>query len=959
MTSESIENIWDKQSGAGDTESKQSFGVQEEEKKALLTRYFRKVTSKLSTIELNITDSDVSPDINQLFVSVPTNIQIGVKVEGRGIVEILENGIQYQVGAPSNKYKSCVAQFNEIILNNALLYTNAGCRPLICRPYWKDGVIYEFLWLKPIDIISANQYSIVLGGPGSGKSTLLKYLTILLSKQYFFDENILKNDTCSTFFFEKKYIPVYVQLRQYFGYLGREEISAESLIDFIFDNSVKFDNDIFSHDDKKNFLMILKSCPIILFFDGIDEIFTGNETYQKLKKLVEIAKGLAQEANLKVVFSSRKESYQWDLTNFTQFELRPMDVASQHILAQKVLEAVGVQDFYNKLKILIEQIDHCGLDEKIVGNPLFLSLMVVIYARTGNLPRQKSLVLQKSIKFLIKRWQDKIHQQASMAPYELIQLYTALKQIAAKTFEEVQIGETSNPLIINEGIILSVLKDLISQDASAMYAQVENKVQVLLKCLVESVGVIVPSQSRDCYEFAHRHFQEYLVASSLVDQADLLNNFSQMVATKQDGRFEIYFMIIEILLDQKNHTMIWTILQTLLFVDEYSAEPEDDGLRAWKIWFCCKVIRNRNYTLLATIFKDRQQHTKETILTLNHCVNELITESDLLGLSKRIECAQFLGEVRDKLLEVNKELKESNRDIYERFILPIADELGDRRAGVGLNVDGLPDILWCEIKEGSFHLGLSDDEAKKIIEENADSKLQREMPQAEIQVGKFKISKYPITFAQYQAFVKDGAYTKETFWEWSDVSKQWFKDVGSKKEFTVSNVSNAPVVDISWIEAVGFCQWLSKKLNATIRLPYEFEWEYVAKRHFKRYAYSETFDKQKYVSSHLGLNQAAPVGVCRNDLDNGKYPSDLTGNVWEWTQTVIPQECENLEDYIAYMPQRNVKLPSNSIDKNMRIVVRGGSFLNGSFQSRNTYRGRDYLWNHITLRQSFRVVEET
>lgn len=40
-----------------------------------------------------------------------------------------------------------------------------------------------------------------------------------------------------------------------------------------------------------------------------------------------------------------------------------------------------------------------------------------------------------------------------------------------------------------------------------------------------------------------------------------------------------------------------------------------------------------------------------------------------------------------------------------------------------------------------------------------------------------------------------------------------------------SSLSNFPVVNVSWREACGYCQWLSQRESRTYRLPTEAEWE--------------------------------------------------------------------------------------------------------------------------------------
>lgn len=928
--------------------------VEVPERNELLEKHFEIIKKLSASIDLNTASIDSKNDqegslseIDQIFVSVPTNISIDVIVGNKCIKEVYDGNAHYRVCDDGNKYKDCIDTFNEIISPNTELGLKASSkRSLLLRPYWKDGSIKNFLCLKPIDIIASNQYSIALGGPGSGKSTLLKYLSVLLAKQYYSDSDLLKQDAYSKFFFKQKYIPVFVQLRQLFTVepIVQDPITnltKNALLQFLFDKPEY-------EGQWKELGYLLAKNNVILFFDGIDEIFVGRNVCQVVQKLVRVAKEI--NTAVKIVFSSRKESYStWQLNDFMAFELCPMDKSCQQLLAHKVLETYLFRDFDEKYETLIEQINHCGLDERIVGNPLFLSLMVVIYAVNGELPDQKSVMLDQSIKFLIKRWQAKISSTNANNKYEVDQLYAALKGIAYSTINDVALN--ANPLIIKKERILTALEALVARNALDAFIpnnDIIAKREMLLKCLQDSVGVIVPSVATDQFEFSHRHFQEYLVASKIVEQSDLQKFLLDMIISNNGVHQEIYFMVIEILFDKAEYLKIWCLLQ--YFMCSKSFRAVDDTLKAWITWFCCRVVSLRDYTLLETA-AENDFMTQSVLKTLNEYTNTLISTTNELSLQQRIECARFLGEIQEKV-----ELKTQTD-----FATDIAQELGDKREGVALNKNNLPDIIWCNIPEGDFTMGITDDEVEIIRHDHPESDFSREQPCVDLHIKEFEISKYPITIAQFMAFVEAGAYENREYWQWSKVSEEWFEKVGSKKidpekGFPKPNVISAPIVDISWIEAVGFCLWLGKLTNTKIRLPYESEWEYAAKLHHRTYSYSDEFDAEKYVSRRLSLGAAAPVGVHLCEYEN--YPSDLTGNIWEWTQTLIPIDQEHLKDYVRLQAKRDVKFSSNELNKDSRMVAKGGSFLNGAFQDRNSYRGRDYIWNHITRRQGFRIVKE-
>ena len=82
--------------------------------------------------------------------------------------------------------------------------------------------------------------------------------------------------------------------------------------------------------------------------------------------------------------------------------------------------------------------------------------------------------------------------------------------------------------------------------------------------------------------------------------------------------------------------------------------------------------------------------------------------------------------------------------------------IGDTRPGVGLDESGLPDIVWCDVPAGEFLMG-NDKETDEMA-------LDSEKPQHTVYLDAYRIAKYPVTNAQYQAFVEAGGYEQRSYW---------------------------------------------------------------------------------------------------------------------------------------------------------------------------------------------------
>ncbi|MGD2180581.1 SUMF1/EgtB/PvdO family nonheme iron enzyme [Lusitaniella coriacea] len=147
-----------------------------------------------------------------------------------------------------------------------------------------------------------------------------------------------------------------------------------------------------------------------------------------------------------------------------------------------------------------------------------------------------------------------------------------------------------------------------------------------------------------------------------------------------------------------------------------------------------------------------------------------------------------------------------------------------------------------------------------------------EKPQHKVTVPPFFMGKYPITQAQYSAIMgKNPSYFK-----------------GDKR----------PVEQVSWSDAVEFCEKLSQKTGWEYRLPSEAEWEYACKS-----VISESSGKPIYPPFHFGAtltdklaNYCASATFAdeskgeyrQQTTDVGSFPPnafglyDMHGNVWEW-----------------------------------------------------------------------------
>ena len=232
-----------------------------------------------------------------------------------------------------------------------------------------------------------------------------------------------------------------------------------------------------------------------------------------------------------------------------------------------------------------------------------------------------------------------------------------------------------------------------------------------------------------------------------------------------------------------------------------------------------------------------------------------------------------------------------------------------------------------------------------------------EYPQHRVRITRpFYLGQHEVTVGQFRRFVSDASYKTdaeknegfEGAWGFNAETGKFEKNKDcSWRKVGFPQTDEHPVVNVSWNDAVAFCEWLSRKEGKTYRLPTEAEWEYACRAGTTtRYSSGDDpeslaqvgnvsdatakakFTDLKYnIAASDGYVFTAPVGAYRPNAF-GLY--DMHGNVWEWCQDWYEAE------YYAGSPKDDPTGPSGGSDR----VRRGGGWVSRGGHCRSAGRRR-------------------
>lgn len=257
--------------------------------------------------------------------------------------------------------------------------------------------------------------------------------------------------------------------------------------------------------------------------------------------------------------------------------------------------------------------------------------------------------------------------------------------------------------------------------------------------------------------------------------------------------------------------------------------------------------------------------------------------------------------------------------------------IGDCRFLVDLwHLPEEPMLGFVEIPGGSFLMGTRKEEIPSLAARfgRALRFYEHETPQQDVDLRTFYIARYPVTVAQFQAFVEASDYQL----------------VGERSS---QRFGNHPVVEVTWYDAVEYCKWLTNKLQDSkqipeplaallqqegwvVALPDEAEWEKAAQgTDDQEFPWGEDADPNRANYRDTRIGTTSTVG-CFPSGASSYGVEDLSGNVWEWTRS----------RYVGYpYHPEDGRERLNSGDDEGR-VLRGGAFDLGeaSIRCRTRYR---------------------
>ncbi|MDF1592462.1 MAG: SUMF1/EgtB/PvdO family nonheme iron enzyme, partial [Desulfobacterales bacterium] len=623
---------------------------------------------------------------------------------------------------------------------------------------------------------------LVTGNAGSGKTTAMKALGGNLFR------NLEKADN------DGNPTPIFVRLHalpESFTKVPDKTKQRDTLIEYVCND---WNRQLDADTQLSNEALVNQRRTVQLLLDGFDEIASE----EMRKSLATTVAAMVQDA-FNIIVTSRPAAIDESmLDSFSLPQIRLLDLTEPQIndFVHRFYKFFRERDpelAEDNTTSFISALEESDSALELAGNPLYLTVMILMHVKDEILPQRRLDLFCEFVNMLLyQRKLDSAREQKGFSPVFRLEVPGGRNIV----------WQESTYIDLLSRIALSVHRDtkesvyIVPQKVSDAVMEQKSLRRVVrginLKRLeIEFIefcdGTLGILEKRGRYHsFSHRVIQEYFAAMRIsgFEKGDILK-----------------FWETEALADP----LRWNEVARLLF---------------------CK-IKEKEY-----LFDYLEEKWSEDILkTSNSRAVKMVVESlyDLQGYYSETDKVRYLAEEVKTALIAKRDASHKEREMF----LTCSDALG---------FIGEPEI-------GIQNPPAVRLEAEKPFKMGGEGK---DEYSHEVSLSPFWINKYPVTNSEFKEFIRQGGYKDGRYWQ-DDHSKFGFDGRKFKKEKNLDEPllwnderfgrkrPLAPVVGVSWYEAMAFCRWWtltygsewgqSRGIDGEVmmRLPTEAEWEFSAK----------------------------------------------------------------------------------------------------------------------------------
>lgn len=812
----------------------------------------------------------------------------------------------------------------------------AGGAPVVLLPLEKAYVPLRAKWMGRDganialnQVLGSSNRLVIIGGPGSGKTTVLMHMawalaSSLLSRQPDPARSRLgllmkpsapdgqgkppAPQECKP---NELPLPLFVPLASFARYRrnlasnapARERTLAYFISHHLISKQADFDLPV------DFFVQLLKDGQdVLLLLDGLDEVANENERAEVRQSVEELVAG--REA-LRIVVTCRTVAYRSGRTalgaNFREIAVQPLDF-EQHIapMVRQAYACIYPHDTASRIDQAsdllggiqrLEAERRARLDkqaEALVDSPLLVRLLLIVHFNNRKLPDERAELFDKAINALLQV--DYGREESDIRELSTDwKLYRDMAQHIA--FHMHQQGHDQGREIEEPA-----LKAALHQEEDF-----RPRIDDFLSHARQRGSVL--EERNGAYRFIHLAFQEFLVARYL---REVIGGESR----------EAILAVLNNRLDDP-----WWRELILLLVG-YMSINATKSARA----FIGALARAGNQPnaqfsaaeLAATAALEWRNSGEPVRADCARRIVALLSDSEASATSKLI--------LRTRAGDALARLGDPRFDV-EHWHLPAEALFG-----------------FIEIPAGPFMMGSDKRRDGQAYD--------YESPQHEVSLPGYYLARWPVTVAQFTAFVRDSGHEPAN----SDYLK---------------GIVDHPVVYVTWRDAMAYCRWLNEWLRKLaperlamadllpesecrfwrgladrslgIGLPSEAEWEKAARGDDGRiYPWGNELDPNRANYSGTVSNTTSTVGC----FLGGVSPygcEEMSGNVWEWTRSLYGDY-----PYPPEGPERQDREDLNAPDDVPR-VLRGGAFNLNAWLARCAVRSYDGPVSR-NVNHGFRVV---